>query len=984
MDHATTPSKVVGALFRTNVPLPGDVNSSSQFWSSDDEVVGGGGSGLEHGDNRTSSVLNDTTSSVAAADPLRGGRLAVGLSALSPPPRLRGHNRQRRQRREVAQLSYPSSDDEMPNHRHGNIHRDKEINGRAAAAAVVVDDDSWSVPSEFSDARLEEQEGAAAAVPPSSQRWPHHHGHHHQQLTEHDIAMCQALDLDYERALEDRQVAWTARYQSVRQSTVVSIVFMVLLIVSGTTFFLHQADSYWSVSEGLLFSIYTITTVGYGHLDMPATEVFQLYVIFYIFAGIAMLTILVAQVYQCLALEASRVVTDAGDAHARRNSMRLWLEARARQQQQPQQQQHVTATTTPTTTTGSNQRGPQQPQHAASPNGARTPSNNSAFALDDPSYLSRWDWADVAVWWLHKWDRLRNFLRYNEFGRGVSVVLPFAFLIAIGAGVIGPLEGWSPIEATYFAVVSLTTVGFGDYYPTRTASIWFCCLWLPFSVGFMSLYLANVAAFYIRLSDRNVARIGRLLRKRLQRAKERAEQERRAVLRRAMRGQYDQRDPNLDDLTLATEAAEAAQRPLSEVQEGVTVITVEHSTSVASKKGLRQAAHRLRGFDSIPTLDDPNHVDDPSSETFAPDFDGSLGDAESPRRQQPIHRPSRNNSASRNDGGPTSYQRQRILQNSQKHMELVPKSRGSANSGKSRSRATMTMKTMKDVLRAVHRNNSLQRLDSLGNGTSPDDSTHGVDPLQAVEANAGPPLESSSRSFPAAGHESEFLSIRSNRTVLHYDRKTVRKKPSFALRALVQERFAEIIAADVAGFQSSIEIKDYTLAVTIETLKETAEKWLVPRRARRAFRAVAFEALYFVGEHGLITKGSDALFALSPFEFHEIFSPLLAAFGDAETMELWLERTQALADVDLTPPDQVRSSTKRNLQASTVEKTTGNVSLSRSRPTSIGNGDHETIERTSPLSPLSDATAASTVASASLPTSLHQPDDGEIDLPDIA
>jgi hypothetical protein len=157
--------------------------------------------------------------------------------------------------------------------------------------------------------------------------------------------------------------------------------------------------------------------------------------------------------------------------------------------------------------------------------------------------------------------------------------------------------------------------------------------------------------------------------------------------------------------------------------------------------------------------------------------------------------------------------------------------------------------------------------------------------------------------FPSSGggDESEFLSVRSIHTVLHHDRKTVRKKPSFALRALVQERFAEIIAADIAGYQSCIEIKEYTLSVTIDTLKETAEKWLVPRRARKAFRAVAFEALYFVGEHGLITRGPDALFALTPFEFHEIFSPLLAAFGDAETMELWLERTQALAEVDLSP-----------------------------------------------------------------------------------
>jgi len=128
------------------------------------------------------------------------------------------------------------------------------------------------------------------------------------RLTATDIAICQALDEQYERAIEDRQVAWTARYQSVRQSTLISVIFMVVLIIFATMFFLRQADSYyWSVPEGLLFTIYTMTTVGYGHLDMPSSASFQLYTIFFIFIGIAMLTILVAQIYQCIALEASRV-----------------------------------------------------------------------------------------------------------------------------------------------------------------------------------------------------------------------------------------------------------------------------------------------------------------------------------------------------------------------------------------------------------------------------------------------------------------------------------------------------------------------------------------------------------------------------------------------------------------------------------------------------------------------------------------------------
>ena len=65
------------------------------------------------------------------------------------------------------------------------------------------------------------------------------------------------------------------------------------------------------------------------------------------------------------------------------------------------------------------------------------------------------------------------------------------------------------------------------------------------------------------------------------------------------------------------------------------------------------------------------------------------------------------------------------------------------------------------------------------------------------------------------------------------------------------------------------------------------------------FRAVAFETVWFVGEHDLICHGAQALFRLTPLEFHQLFAPLVAALGDATTMEDWMEATQVLADVEL-------------------------------------------------------------------------------------
>lgn len=140
--------------------------------------------------------------------------------------------------------------------------------------------------------------------------------------------------------------------------------------------------------------------------------------------------------------------------------------------------------------------------------------------------------------------------------------------------------------------------------------------------------------------------------------------------------------------------------------------------------------------------------------------------------------------------------------------------------------------------------------------------------------------------------ETDLISIRSSK-------KVSQRKPSFALRVLVQERLAEIIAIEVAGYQTRVDIQENTMAITIDRLKAVLDKWSIPRRARKAFRGVAFESLYFVGERGLIIRGADALYDLTPFEFHSLFAPLLAAMGDADTMEGWLENTNVLAEVDL-------------------------------------------------------------------------------------
>jgi hypothetical protein len=60
---------------------------------------------------------------------------------------------------------------------------------------------------------------------------------------------------------------------------------------------------------------------------------------------------------------------------------------------------------------------------------------------------------------------------FTELRSGIQVVWPILIvllgvMLALGI-VIGLLEGWSILEAVYFAFVSGLTIGYGDFAPTR-------------------------------------------------------------------------------------------------------------------------------------------------------------------------------------------------------------------------------------------------------------------------------------------------------------------------------------------------------------------------------------------------------------------------------------------------------------------------------------------------------------------------------------
>jgi len=91
--------------------------------------------------------------------------------------------------------------------------------------------------------------------------------------------------------------------------------------------------------------------------------------------------------------------------------------------------------------------------------------------------------------------------------------------IAIGSGVVfySLVEHLSPVDALYFSVTTLTTVGYGDYSPETTLGKLFTVVYVLVGVGLLLAFLSRVATQVVatHAHDRE-ARNGRDLHRRVE------------------------------------------------------------------------------------------------------------------------------------------------------------------------------------------------------------------------------------------------------------------------------------------------------------------------------------------------------------------------------------------------------------------------------------------------------------------------------------
>ena len=96
---------------------------------------------------------------------------------------------------------------------------------------------------------------------------------------------------------------------------------------------------------------------------------------------------------------------------------------------------------------------------------------------------------------------LKRIVGKSSLGFVRSTIAVGAYL-AVGAVVYGELEGWSPRDAAYFMVVTMTTVGYGDFCPATTLGRLFTCVYAILGITLVFSALSPLVEFLLAFLER--------------------------------------------------------------------------------------------------------------------------------------------------------------------------------------------------------------------------------------------------------------------------------------------------------------------------------------------------------------------------------------------------------------------------------------------------------------------------------------------------
>lgn len=86
-----------------------------------------------------------------------------------------------------------------------------------------------------------------------------------------------------------------------------------------------------------------------------------------------------------------------------------------------------------------------------------------------------------------------SFLRDEDYR---NLLLTTFMIIGFGSVVYRYLEGWSWLDSVYFCVITLTTVGYGDFSPQTDAGKLFTLLYIVIGIGVILTFINTVYTHY--------------------------------------------------------------------------------------------------------------------------------------------------------------------------------------------------------------------------------------------------------------------------------------------------------------------------------------------------------------------------------------------------------------------------------------------------------------------------------------------------------
>ena len=101
---------------------------------------------------------------------------------------------------------------------------------------------------------------------------------------------------------------------------------------------------------------------------------------------------------------------------------------------------------------------------------------------------------------MYFFDNLLSFLKDREYQRLLRVTV---VILIIGTIVYHYVEGWSWLDSFYFSIITLTTIGYGDFSPQTTLGKLFTILYILIGIGIILGFIDTVYKHYKTKPPRN-------------------------------------------------------------------------------------------------------------------------------------------------------------------------------------------------------------------------------------------------------------------------------------------------------------------------------------------------------------------------------------------------------------------------------------------------------------------------------------------------